>query len=57
MTVQAINIHVSPSTQKLKADTDVQTIIKPKKAAARTRSGWARRGAGRTGARRTCPPC
>ena len=24
MTVQALNIHVSPSTQKLKADTDVQ---------------------------------
>ena len=32
MTVQALNIHVSPSTQKLKADTDVRTILKPKKA-------------------------
>jgi lipopolysaccharide export system protein LptA len=33
MTVQALNIQVSPSTQKLKADTDVRTILKPKKAA------------------------
>ncbi len=31
-TVQARNIHLSPSTQKLKADTDVRSIIKPRKA-------------------------
>jgi lipopolysaccharide export system protein LptA len=29
LTVQARNIHVSPSTQKLIADTDVRSIIKP----------------------------
>ena len=34
MTVQALNIHVSPTTQKLKADTGVTTILKPRKAAA-----------------------
>src|SRR4030095_2107094 len=34
LTVQAVNIHLSPSTQKLKADTDVRSIIKPKKPAA-----------------------
>ncbi len=39
MTVQALNIHVSPSTQKLKADTDVRTILKPKKAPAAPAAG------------------
>ena len=33
LTVQARNIHLSPSTQKLKADTDVRSIIKPRKPA------------------------
>jgi lipopolysaccharide export system protein LptA len=32
LTVQALNIHLSPSSQKLKADTEVRSIIKPKKA-------------------------
>ena len=32
--MQALNIHLSPSTQKLKADTDVRSIIKPQKSAA-----------------------
>jgi lipopolysaccharide export system protein LptA len=32
LTVQAVNIHLSPSSQKLKADTEVRSIIKPKKA-------------------------
>ena len=32
LTVQARNIHLSPSTQKLKADTDVRSTIKPRKA-------------------------
>jgi lipopolysaccharide export system protein LptA len=31
LTVQARNIHVSPSTEKLSADTDVRSIIKPQK--------------------------
>jgi lipopolysaccharide export system protein LptA len=31
LTVQARNIHVSPSTEKLTADTDVRSIIKPRK--------------------------
>ena len=34
LTVQALNIQVSPSTQKLKADTNVRSIIKPQKASA-----------------------
>jgi lipopolysaccharide export system protein LptA len=34
LTVQARNIHLSPSTQKLTADTDVRSIIKPQKPAA-----------------------
>ncbi len=34
LTVQARNIHLSPSTQKLNADTDVRSIIKPQKPAA-----------------------
>jgi lipopolysaccharide export system protein LptA len=34
LTVQARNIHLSPSTQKLKADTDVRSTIKPRQAAA-----------------------
>ena len=33
LTVQALNIHVSPSTQKIKADTDVRSTIKPQKPA------------------------
>jgi lipopolysaccharide export system protein LptA len=31
LTVQARNIHVSPATQKLTADTDVRSIIQPRK--------------------------
>jgi lipopolysaccharide export system protein LptA len=42
LTVQARNIHLSPSTQKLKADTDVRSIIKPQKPA--TPDGPARGG-------------
>jgi lipopolysaccharide export system protein LptA len=34
LTVQARNIHVSPSSQKLTADTDVRSTIKPQKPAA-----------------------
>ena len=34
LTVQALNIQVSPSTQKVKADTNVRSIIKPQKPAA-----------------------
>jgi lipopolysaccharide export system protein LptA len=34
LTVQARNIHLVPSTQKLTADTDVRSTIKPQKAAA-----------------------
>ena len=34
LTVQARNIHLAPSTQKLTADTDVRSTIKPQKAAA-----------------------
>ena len=34
LTVQARNIQMSPSTQKLSADTDVRSIIKPQKPAA-----------------------
>jgi lipopolysaccharide export system protein LptA len=33
LTVQALNIRLSPSTQKLEADTDVRSIIKPQKPA------------------------
>ena len=33
LTVQALNIHVSPSTQKVKADTGVSSTIKPQKPA------------------------
>ncbi len=39
LTVQARNIHVSPSTQKLKADTDVRSIIKAQKPAAPAAGG------------------
>ncbi len=37
LTVQARNIHLTPSTQKLTADTDVRSTIKPQKAARRRR--------------------
>jgi lipopolysaccharide export system protein LptA len=33
LTVQAVNIYLSPSTQKLKADTEVRSTIKPRTAA------------------------
>ena len=39
LTVQARNIHVSPSTQKVKADTDVRSTIKPQKPAAAAPGG------------------
>jgi lipopolysaccharide export system protein LptA len=39
MTVQARNIHVSPSTQKLTADTDVRSTIKPRQKDPAARAG------------------
>jgi len=39
LTVQARNIHVSPSTQRLKADTDVRSTVKPQKPAAAAPGG------------------
>ena len=56
LTVQALNIHLSPSTQKLKADTDVRSIIKPQKPAApAAAAGGPRRAAPAARRRRTCP--
>jgi lipopolysaccharide export system protein LptA len=38
LNVLALNIHLSPSTQKLKADTEVRSIIKPQQKGATTQS-------------------
>jgi lipopolysaccharide export system protein LptA len=45
LTVQARNIHLSPSSQKLKADTDVRSSIKPQKEAAAAGAPAGARGA------------
>ena len=55
LTVQALNIHVSPSTQKLKADTDVRSTVKPQKPAAAPGGRGSAAAARRD--RRACPPC
>ena len=52
LTVQALNIQVSPSTQKIKADTNVTSIIKPQKPGAPAPGGRGAAPAPR--ARRTC---
>jgi lipopolysaccharide export system protein LptA len=44
LTVQARNIHLAPSSQKLTADTDVRSTIKPQKAAAGPAPGRASAG-------------
>ena len=56
LTVQARNIQLSPSTQKLKADTNVRSIIKPQKPPRRagTAAGAAPR---QRRARRRCRRC